>query len=363
MPAGTLPGAYGTSSVLDTLAANFQTVAQIGEDTVWDQLSLALAAHNRIVNSLLADFCQPTTDRLRRYGVAAQMQMDELDEHATPDAQKIPGGVVVGFPLKKYGSALQWTRTYFQKAKGSEIAAKMTGMLDADAFNLMRQIKKCLFRPTNYTFIDRLVDNLNVIPLPVKAFVNADGAGMPVGPNGETFDGSTHTHYLTCTTPGTLTDADLTSGLNTVLEHYSSGQAMIYVNQAQEATVRGFTPNFQQMYDNSLTIGGNVTYAKGPLDAIQIYNRRIGTYRGAEVWVKPWMPAGYVFIFVKGAPKPICLRYDPDLPSNLTMVFEDELHPLRARAYERHVGFGVWNRTNGALIDITNASYTQPSFT
>src|SRR4051812_3956198 len=99
---------YGTLSALDLLATNIQTIAAIGEDTAWDAIAEALAAHNDIIADMVADLVEVTVDRERVYGTAMQFGMDELDEFGTPDAQKGLPGVLVGFPLRLFGSALQW---------------------------------------------------------------------------------------------------------------------------------------------------------------------------------------------------------------------------------------------------------------
>jgi hypothetical protein len=49
---------------------------------------------------------------------------------------------------------------------------------------------------------------------------------------------------------------------------------------------------------------------------------------------------------------------------NLELVADDEQHPLRARAYEREMGFGVWTRTNGAALFVdagAAGSYVAPT--
>jgi hypothetical protein len=351
---------YGSLSTLDLLRASYQSVAQFGEDRAWQAIEATLAAHNKILATVREDLMETTTDRLRRYGAPSQMKMDEIDEYGTPDAQKMPPGQPIGFPLRKYGIAIQWTRTYFTRMKAAELAAQVTGAMDADVYNLTRALKRAVFYPTNYTFDDRLVDHLQQITLPVKALVNADSQPLPVGPNGEFFDPTTHTHYLGVTTGGTLVNADLATLLSTVIEHYASGQAYIYINQAQEAAVRAFA-DFTPVFDPRLIVAITTTTAAGPLDMIQVYNRKIGIFRGAEVWVKPWIPASYVFAFVKGQPKPLVYRVDPDLASDLTLSYEDEAHPLRARIWERNFGVGVWNRTNGACMYVGATTYTQPT--
>jgi hypothetical protein len=47
----------------------------------------------------------------------------------------------------------------------------------------------------------------------------------------------------------------------------------------------------------------------------------------------------------------------------LTLMAEDERHPLRARAWEAEYGFGVWTRTNGAVLYTGGTSYVSPTIT
>lgn len=347
---------YGTFSVLDTLAASQQTVAQFGEDNAFSAVDAALAAHNRIQQELLGAFVETTSDRLRRYGGVDAMSMDEIDEFGTPDVQKITAGSNVGFPLRKFSIALQWTRTAFQVMRANELAANVNAAFTADEKRIIREIKRAIFTPTNSTYLDRYVDN---VQLPVKALVNADSAPLPLGPNGETFNAATHTHYLGT---ASFVAADLTTLIETVLEHYNTGQPMMFINRAQEATIRGFT-GFTAYLDARIIPASGTQSAQGNLDAVNLYDRAIGIFGGAEVWVKPWMPAGYVFATIQGQPAPLVFRTRDGGSGNLELVFEDENHPLRARVWEREFGVGVWTRTNGAVLDTAHSSYTAPTIT
>ena len=355
---------YGTLGALDLLTNNFQSVYQIGEELAYQSIAAALEAHNRILGEQVADFCEVGTDVLRVYGTAQTMGMDEIDEYGTPDAQKIAPGVLCGFPLRRFGGSLQWTLNYFRRATGDEIAGQVNGLMDADAQQVIRQIKRAIYLPSNYTFRDRLTKPSAQIDIPVKALVNNDGAALPSGPNGEIFSTS-HTHYNGVASGGTFAEADMQALINTVIEHYAKGQAVVVINQAQESAVRAMT-DFQRYYDSSVNVGQNITYGKGVLDTIQIYNRAIGTIFGAEVWVKPWAIANYAFCYLRQAPKTLFWR-NPDYmkgmaPNALSLEFEDEEHPLRAKTYAREFGVSVWNRTNGAVLDIAHTtSYTAPT--
>jgi hypothetical protein len=351
--------AYGTLSTLDTLRTNFQTVAEYGEDRAYDDFSNLLAAHNALWTEIASDIVDFTTDRQRRYGSGIAMVMEEVDEFGSPHAQRVRAGSNVGFPLKLYQAGLQWTRKNFQTMTVSEFAAQVDAMFAGDRARLIMEVKKALFSSTNYTTNDPLVDNLGSgLELAVKRLVNADSAEIPIGPNGVTFDAASHTHYLYGAAFNTTT---LDALIKTVAEHYASGTPVVYINQAQAATATGLS-GFTKYLDGRLMPADNVTRARsGSLKPVDLYNRALGIYDTAEVWVKPWVPANYQLCFIKEQPKPLCLR--TRVPgAGLELVSESESHPLRARIYEREFGVGVWNRTNGAITYSNSGSaYSDPS--
>jgi hypothetical protein len=383
--------AYGGLQVTDTLQSlrvASGTIAQFGEDRAWDAINAALVAHNRILADLVEPFVETTTNRLRRYGGPDQVNMEEIDQFGVSEAQKITAGAFIGFPMRKYGAGMQWTRDYFAVALASEFAAQVTAIFAADIRGLQRQIKRAFFYSTNYTYFDRLIDN---VQLPVKCLVNADGQPIPLGPNGEVFNAATHTHYIAATvawagaTPA-QTAADMTALINTVAEHFNGGDLFILANTAQEPAIR-LTTGFVAYIDARVV--GPLSSFQAPgvgLNPVTIYNRPIGIFQGAEVWIKPWVPSGYMLAYVAGQPKPLAMRMrgsgpegsegkpisifgspegnvDVAGPGDLMLVYENENFPLRARQWVREYGVSVWNRINGAVLDTAATSYTQPVIT
>lgn len=350
--------AFGTLTIADLQATQLNTtVAKVGLDTTFQAVSNTLDAHNRIMEELTADLVDKTTDRLRRYGGPDTMTMEDGDEFTVPHAQKIAAGSNVGFPLRMALGGLQWTELFFRKKTIGEFAGQINAMMDADRNRVIRDIKRAIFYATNVTSNDFLIDKID---LAVKRLVNADSAPIPVGPNGETFTVSSHTHYL-ARAGGSLASTDLDALIDTVREHYSTGEILVYINQAQEAAVTAFT-GFVKYVDARIAASISSDQSRGGvLDPIQIYNRAIGLYRGAEVWTKPWVPANYLFCWNRTAPKPLCYRYDPDIGDGLQLVYDNPTYPLMARAYRRVFGVGVWNRINGAVLYGGNTSYADPT--
>lgn len=354
---------YGTHVVLDTLGVARNTlVGQLGEDRVFDAVAQALAIHNMLMNEKLSQLVEDSTDVFRAYGGVDTMAMDELDEGGQSDAQKISVGTIVGFPMRLYGITLQWTRKYLQNALVGEIDAATNAAMDANALAIDREIKRALFVSPNFTFVDRLV---NRVAIAVKRLVNADGTALPLDPAGNSFNGATHTHYLAT---ASLTAANLQALIETVVEHFATGKAVVYINRAQETVVRGltgFVPYTVQGVLQPVTAVRTVDLLA--LNDQLLYNRAIGIFSSggvsAEVWVKPWPPANYMFAYIQGAPLPLVRRTRTAASGGLTLVYEDEEHPLRAKSWESEFGFGVWTRTNGAVMYIAGGAYVDPTIT
>lgn len=346
---------YGTNALADLAAYGNLTIASIGEDKAYAAIEAARVAQNAIMADLVP-FSETTTDFRRRYGATDDMTMDFVDEFGRADAQKVAAASDVDFPLLLAQRSLQWTRDAFRRMSAQQMAAQMDALLQGDVRAGILAFKQAIFLPTNRTVLDR---HATGVSLAVKALVNADSAPIPLGPNGETFNAATHTHYLGT---GSFVASDLTALILTVMEHHANGRPMVYINSAQEATVRGFT-GFTAYVDARIVQPGGSTTAIGrePLNMTNPNNRAIGIFGAAEIWVKPWVPSSYLFAWVEGGPAPLARRIDPVTGGDLEMVVENEAFPLRAKTFERRQGFGVWNRTNGAVLYTGNATYAAPT--
>ncbi len=350
---------YGTLTTFDTLASNFQTVAEYGEDRAYEAISRLLDAHNRILREDLAEFVEFSIDRQRRYGGADTMEMVDVDEMGTADAQKVSAGQTVGFPLRLRQSALQWTRKWFQVHTVSELAVQYEAARTADIRRIRKDLLNALFQPTNYTFNDSLIDHVD---LPVKRLLNADGVAIPPDAYGNTVDGSTHTHYLGT---ASFSAADLQALIDTVVEHNPDGaEVKVFINRAEEAAVRAFA-GFTAYLDARIVPADTTTRADGALNMTNVQNRAIGVFDAAEIWVKSWIPANYALAFdMNPSRRPLVYRVRPGVNQgfgDLQLASNDEAYPLRAQHFEREFGIGVWMRDAAAVLRTNNATYAAPT--
>lgn len=396
--------AFGTldrSNTLDALRVFNGTVIQYDRDLLQTQIGMILDAQNHLTAEQLSMFCQVSTERFVRVGSQATTVFEDLDLMGIPNPQKIfPTGSEQGWPLRRKGVALQWTSEYFRNLPMSTFANQLQSLLTADAVSVAKQIRHAIFYPTNNTFIDRFMDSYS---LPVKALLNADSVQPPPNAYGTVFDGSVHTHYMypskgngdTITATSTTawnnnaSVADKANFLGEILlnlrEHYVTGTAKILVSttEAPFFTTRintSIIPGFAvlEYAQNIITQNVNRDRATGPdYNPQNAYDRMLGYFDGAEVWVKPWIPAGYCFAYDPTQPLPVQVRVPSNgaMPGtdvngasslgagNLRLIQEYDQFPLMAQAMVRDLGMAASvERWNGVVGYLNSASsYTAPT--
>jgi hypothetical protein len=304
--------AYGTLMVGDLIRSSNQNILNFGQGDLYDYLTkILLPTYEQQLNEELDLFSAPTTERIMGYGGSSGMQMVETDESGRADVSKpVPGGNI-GVPLRLYQIGVH------------------------------------------------LIDNYS---LSVKRLANNDGFAYPPDPYGNAIAG-THNHYLARVS--TLAASDIDAVINTVAEHYIRGQVRLYIPFGLDATIRAFNAagQFIAVQPTTTRIADTVTIGTGELDTAQINNRRIGYWgnQGAEVWVKPWVPASYMLAFMTNyGNKVLCKRTRNDGGGNLRIVVESSTDPLQTKAWEREVGFAVCDRLASAALYVGGTSWVDP---
>jgi hypothetical protein len=338
------PKQIGILSMADLLKERFQTPVQLGLDTIQRSLQADLAIHNRIINDITQTFAETSADRRRRYGVSGQLEFLEADEFTRSHTQKVITGSEVEFPLKGFQAAIGWTAQFFKNKTVADMASTQVAAKVGHVQRIRSELQKAIYGSSNYSTFDYRVDN---IQLDVKRFVNADGAPIPMGPNGETFNAGTHTHYIF---HNALDNTSAHALVQTVLEHHNDGQIRVFINSADEAAWRGLA-DFKPYVDARLTIPITTSNPTTRLDPFKTNDRAIGLFDAAEVWVKPWALSNYaVAMDVSTGMKPLVLRTRDGNGARLDTVGTNVLFPLQADYMESEFGFGVWTRTNGAVL-------------
>lgn len=344
----------GTHDISDLLAATNQSVVAFGIDRVADILEADRNAHNAVVTEQVQEMAQLTTERMEAYGASGDGDMQEVDEYGIAPTQKPQPGANVAYPLRLFQFNLGWTAKYLQVATPADLATSQLNAEQAHWRNIQLQIKRAIYGAANYSFRDHLIDN---VVLAIKRFVNGDGDPIPNGPNGETYDADTHTHYVA----NNGWDATvLNTSINNVIEHGHGGAVKVAINKADETAVRALTgfiayPDPRVIYRATDTPGQT-------LDISRLDNRAIGIFGGAEIWVKSWALDNYPFIWDSADPKkPLAFRQRAQAAlQGLVTAAENEDYPLIVKDMEAEFGVAVKTRTNGLVLYVGGESYTNP---
>lgn len=350
------PDRIGTHDIQSLLDTTHQSIADFGMDTIQQVLADDVAAHNAIVADQMT-MVDRTEDRLRLAGSSINGEFMEVDEYGAAPTQKEVPGSQVGFPLRKYQFAVGWTEDYMLRRTPADMALKVRQVEKADLRNISRELQRAVYLSANYTFTDHLVDE---VPLPVKRFWNADGDPIPDGPNGEVFDGATHTHYNFA---ASLTDTAAYALIDDVVEHGFASGVKIVIHRQDEAKWRAL-PDFHPYVDARITQAVDRDRIENPnLDLSRLDNRPIGIFGAAEVWVKSWGIQNYSLCWAMGeAAKPLVWREEPVASyRGLRVAANTRRFPLEAEHMERRFGLGVWNRGNGAVLYHAGGAYTDPT--
>lgn len=358
----------GIKSVEDLRAYRFASAASVGLDTINDVLVADLEAVNASMNDALALISKPFTEQTAIYGTSYRLAMQEVDEHGVPDSKKAQPGQTVGFPLRRYTQLLGWTRDAFIRKTPAELAEDYIAVRDGYRYEVIKQIKKAAYLKTNYTFVDELT---NGVAIGVKRFLNADGAKIPDAPNGTSFVGSTHQHYLGMT--GTaVAAADVDYLFKHVTEHGHENGLMLAVSLADADKISALTDSgtgFKSALDAGLIMPTPTAQSLGGVAApVMGDNRLIGFWRNSaqEIWIKPWAVTGRWGCFATGSrEKPLGYRQPAFAElQGFRLLSLDEHLAILSQLTEAEFGFGAWDRTAAAFLDVVNqATWQDPTIT
>ena len=348
--------ATGLYSLEDLLNYNKVSVIDFDEARVNQIIQNDLTAYNSVIADMTGSLMITTTERVMTYGAGTRRRMKKLDEFGRVPTQRTQRqGGTYGVPLELYGDGLGWTKDYLYQVTPADLANRVLEIQEADRMEMYSAASVALFNPTSYTFYDYFIDGAE---LNVKRLLNGDGQAIPQGPFGEQFNAATHTHYLA---NASLTAAKIDEAISTVREHGHTGRIVIYINSANQSAIEGLA-EFAPAQNNLLIYGDGVTRAAITLDNSRDDDREIGVWRGQYiVSTKPWVPANYLFAYDILGEKPLAMRIPAQSQlQGLRLVAQFDVHPLRADLYEHRFGVGVASRSNGAVLQFNNGTYTAP---
>ena len=331
-------------------------VSTAGQGVVLDAINDVLAQYNAEQAEMMRVFVgRRTSNHQERFYAPIGGEMQTMGRQAEAAAVKRTGSWDVAYPLTQVGAQLAGDRVDSGYMTAGQLESQVMSVLTQDANSVRRDMLAAIFHDTARVFLDFEWGNLTVQPL-----ANGDATVYPqvIG----AVAGAVDNHY---TTAAVLNAAAMTAAYNELIEHFGQRQSgdnvICFANSADIATIAaldGWTADIDRYLNPSVAVTGLAVIPTAPGVTVGRWN---------SVWVNSWnwIPANYLVFVHLDYPGPLSMREDPastGLGTGLQLVSTDEEHPIWKWHYEHRYGFGVTNRLNGVVLEITAGAYAVPAY-
>lgn len=352
---------YGLLNIED-YRADRTYINQLGQSIVYDAIQQEIDRINSEINSAISIFVDETTeDTARRYKLAGGGYMQPRARLARPAETKFSGSWDVAFPLLDFGDAISQDSITIAYMSARDLNMHLDTIQMRAGNTIRREILRAIFNNVDWAFEDEHAGTLNVKPL-----ANGDNVLYPPLPSAD--DPATDNHYLASgyasSSISDTNDPFEVIGLE-LYQHFDAthSNGVVFFNSAQTAKVMALT-DIEEINDPHIRMGANANEVIGLPSNLP--GRLKGRHVGSGLWAVEWdrIPVDYLVGVDLDAPKPIIERVDPasiGLPRGLALVARDERFPLETSYYLMRRGFGISNRLNGVVMQLTTGSYTIPS--
>lgn len=372
-------------------SADILTRTRDGQDlnAIWDQYNAALAAFNAqrqpLIDLLSYTVVQPIEDIVQ----PVQETFEEATEFGVPTGiRPAPQPIARAFPFKYWDMAARYTFQFLAGgpsqtggASSAQLDAIQNQVMEADNQLQFMLVMKALFNNVNRNTV---IDNAQYV---VTALYNADGSYIPPW-QGNTFNGSTHTHYLaTGSSQAWIFDPGDFQTAATHVEHHgytrSAGYQVMFLMNATDAqaTIANFqrgvafsTSGVTSVYDFIPSAGQNLVMQLPPgftlvggIPQNQFAGLDVlGTWGQYMVVTHGNIPSGYfVAVASRGGStntNVIGMREhaNPQFRGLVLFPGNRESYPLIESYYVRGLGTAVGPR-GAAAVMFNAASYAVPS--
>jgi hypothetical protein len=348
----------GVSTLADLNAATLNGSAQVyGLDKINAEIQKSLASYNAQVSEMLAAFAEPVTVQTKVFDGSSSITMVEMDEFGKSRTQKDSARWTVSFPVRKFGAGVGYTLDWLNRATVGEVSRKLTSLQLAHSKNLISQMQKAMFKNSNTTFVDKFFNNET---LTIRTFWNADSSTLPMNASGSTFAGASHTHYISASA---VSKTSVNSLVTLVTEHDQVEDLVIVIHRGDVDTFTALS-GFTALSSSLLHYNGSTATAQ-TIDNSDLNNQLLGYWGNLmiPVWVKPYAVQNYVLCLCLGSSdgKPLAYRQLP-YTQGLKLDTKYANEPLISEEGIAFEGFGVYNRSAGAILYTSGSQWVDPTF-
>lgn len=354
-----MPSIYGILGLEDE---DRSFVNDVGQPIVYDAVRQLMGRYNQELAAAMSVFVERETEDFKiRYKLPGGGRMQKRRLLARPGAVKALGYWDVALPLEDYGDQLADSDVAMAYMRVNELQRHIDSIFIRDVNTVRFEVLRALFNNQQRPFLDDIHGTLAIEPL-----ANGDGVLYPpvLGSEVEAQD----SHYLASGYAATAisdTDNPYPVLVDELEEHFGSatgGENIVTFINPDEAPETEDLGDFDEVTQRFVTPGANTDTLYGLPSTLP--GKTLGRVSGTWIQEWRWIPSGYLLALHLGEAKPLIRRVDPagtGLPRGLTLVGRDQEWPLESAYYVHRYGFGVGNRLNGVVMQLTTGSYTVPA--
>lgn len=353
------------AGMLKIADAELATVNSVGQALVYEQATKYLAWHNAEIEKQKRVFVKGQTDKYSiKYKLPGGGRLQRRGGQALSAAVKPSGGWDVGFPLEDFGAQYAMNDVTMAYMTIAQLQLAVENIRLQDMNTVRYEVLRSLFNNVARTYNDDTIPDAPTVT--VQPLANNDGVVYPPVLGSEIE--ATENHYQTSGyAASSISDTNnpLPTARDELEEHFGTptgyGNIVSFINSAQRAKIEALA-DFKAVEDIYIRSGQDVSV---PVNLPNVPGRILG--RADGVWVVQWpfIPANYILSLDLGTDAPLLERRDSvasGLLPGLQLVTKDKDYPFESAHYRHRVGFGVGNRLNGFLLELTaDATYDIPA--
>lgn len=342
---------YGFESLKDLSA---RRVTEVGVGMVNKAINHSVMEHNRQMSAMMALLARPVTEFKLTYRTPTAARLQALDEFGRARPVKTLGKYDVSFPIQSGGAAWGATRIMREKMTVQEANDATAALISADIRWMRDHALAAIFNNGTWLFND---DEHGALTIKGPANGDADvymvASGADAGASDDHFKAQVAA-ISDAANPFALDYAELTEHPENV------GEVVVLVASDLKSSIEGLA-NYVPLADPNIQMALTKNQLVGT-PGVNLPGKLIGYVD--KVWVAEWkaVPAGYtIMVSTQGEP-PLGMRQHAEGSlQGFNRVGERNDHPFYESQWERHAGFGAWNRVGVVVRRIGNAAYAVPA--
>jgi hypothetical protein len=341
------------------------TVDFVGQNAVYDAVNQLVAMYEAEVNKATGVFVgSEDWTYLEKVKLPGGGMMQESDRLSPTGTVKRTGGYDVAYPIYDARDGIGWDDVSYAYMRLVELDAHLQGVINRMLNWKRYRILRALMNNSNETVNDERWGSITV-----RRLANTDGSLYPpaLGSSSE----SDYNHYLVsgyASSSISNNNNPFPTVKNTLEQHFGEGRVVAFVNNAESPYIQALsafvpvTPMGTIPGSNTAIIQGQTDTAESRMSA-SIPGKLIGEINDVLIYEYRWIPAGYIVAVDLDQEAPLRRRFDqPESLRGFRLVAQNLDFPLISSTWRLREGYGVRNRLNGVVMQLTtNGSYTIPT--